>query len=101
MTKEELQGLKELHKRYAGQNLRDVFISNQNFKRLLEQTEQKMHLEEENKRLREALEFYADEGTYKLTGEKVYTGHGSYDEACWREIENDNGQKARQTLEGK
>lgn len=49
---------------------------------------------------RESLGFYADEETYNLTGEKVYTGHGSYDESCWREIERDMGAKARQTLEG-
>ena len=48
---------------------------------------------------RESLGFYADEETYNLTGEKVYTGHGSYDESCWREIERDMGAKARQTLE--
>ena len=56
-------------------------------------------LEKENKKLCEALEFYADKTTYELTGEKVYTGHGSYDEDCWREIERDMGEKARHALE--
>ena len=56
-------------------------------------------LKEKNKKLRDALKFYADGTTYELTGEKVYTGHGSYDEDCWREIERDLGEKARQALE--
>src|SRR5690625_4703171 len=31
---------------------------------------------EQNKRYREALEFYADEKNYEVTGEKTYIGHG-------------------------
>lgn len=54
-------------------------------------------LSKENKRYREALEFYADEKTHKNTyqytssGERVYVGEPR--------INNDKGSKARQALE--
>lgn len=49
-------------------------------------------------RLSEALEFYADEDNHKITGEKVYIGHGDFTEETWIEVERDRGIKARQAL---
>lgn len=54
----------------------------------------------QNKRYREALEFYADEDNYKTTGEKTYIGHGDYTEEIWIPVDVDSGKKARQALDG-
>lgn len=47
----------------------------------------------ENKKLREALEFYASERNYKQSEEEYFEGYPP-------EIMNDTGYKARKTLEG-
>ncbi len=52
----------------------------------------------ENTRLGEALEFYADERNYEVTGEKTYIGHGDFTEETWIEVNKDQGEKARQVL---
>lgn len=55
---------------------------------------------EENKRLRDALAFYADEKNYAVTGEKFYIGHGDYIEDTWIEVDRDRGKIAKTALEG-
>lgn len=63
---------------------------------LIEQTERVQELEEENKRYREALEFYANEENYFFDEKEYKVGLGVPES----EITIDYGNKARKALEG-
>lgn len=71
---------------------------------LIEQAERVQELEQQNKRYREALEFYADEESYEplevqigaVTKEGYKISKYKYDP----KINTDKGKKARQALEG-
>jgi hypothetical protein len=54
-------------------------------------------LRAENKRLREALKFYADDKNYKSFCKASYRGNPIYEKAP---VEDDKGKLAKQALEG-
>lgn len=61
----------------------------------------KCELEKENKRLREVLEFYADEQTYKTKWSTQNDDGSASQLRATTAIREDLGAKARQVLEGK
>jgi len=83
IAKEWLEDIKERFAKYQT----DYNLNDEDVEWLIQQVER---LEKENKRLREALEFYADENSYRKIGfAELYSP-----------AEKDFGQKARQALEG-
>lgn len=87
---------------FVNTNEEDFFIGLEYMDYLIKQTERVRELEEENKRYREALEFYADEETYETKfvthTDEIYDPFTLID--FFTLVELDGGEKARKALEG-
>ena len=77
-------------------NQGNVTLKGEDFHWLMEQDEQVQELEQQNKRYREALKFYADRENYKPNPNHYDLDIDEYIST----IDSDNGATARKALEG-